>query len=64
MDGVLNEATNTIHKHQRGKSDLQTACGATYHISHDNLRMTSIPSGNGKTIVSKCGRCFDGAGGY
>lgn len=64
MDGVLNEVTNTIHKHKRGESDLQSVCGAISHVSHDSLRITPIdPTYNGPT-ASKCGRCFDDGGGY
>ena len=38
MNGVLNETTNKIHKHEHGRSDFQTTCGATAHVAHDDLR--------------------------
>lgn len=64
MDGVLNEVTNTVHKHESEKSDLQTVCGATFQISHDNLRMAAIGFEINRRTASKCGRCFEDAGGY
>lgn len=64
MNGVLNEVTNTVHKHEMGHSDFQTVCGATFHVSHDNLRMAAIERTVTATNASKCGRCFDDAGGY
>ncbi|WP_247009981.1 hypothetical protein [Halorientalis litorea] len=61
MDGVLNEVTNTVHKHEQGASELQTVCGATFHCSHDELsRLTAIET----RTTSKCGRCFEGGGSY
>lgn len=64
MDGVLNEVTNTVHKHERGKSDFQTTCGSLSHVSHDNLRMTVFGSIGDIPSASRCGRCFEDAGGY
>lgn len=65
MNGVLNETTNTIHKRETGSADFQTECGATYHVSHDHLRIVAaIESTTDATSATKCGRCFDDAGGY
>lgn len=64
MQGVLNEVTRTVHKHQMGASDFQTACGAIANVAHDNLRITPIDPEIDTTDASKCGRCFEGAGGY
>jgi hypothetical protein len=65
MTGVLNEATNTIHKHETGTADLQASCGATSHVPHDNLRIVvRIQPALETTEASKCGRCFDNGGGY
>jgi hypothetical protein len=65
MDGVVNEVTNTVHKHETGKSRLQTECGVTYHLSADDLHVVRVVQSelDGK-CASKCGRCFDDAGGY
>jgi hypothetical protein len=65
MDGVLNEVTNTVHKHETGKSRFQTECGVTYHLSEDDLRLLgTVQSELDEKCTSKCGRCFDDAGGY
>jgi len=61
MEHVLNEVTNTVHRHEPGTADLQTACGVTFHLSHDNL---STLTASETTSASKCGRCFDDGGGY
>lgn len=60
MNGVLNEVTETVHKHERGQSDFQTTCGAIATVSHDNLRITPVEG----ATASRCGRCFEDAGGY
>lgn len=64
MDGVLNETTKTVHKHEIGKPNLQTMCGLTYHVAREQLRRTSVESATTEFNATKCGRCFDGAGGY
>lgn len=64
MKGLLNEVTDTIHKHQRGEIDFQTRCGAISHVSHDNFQVTSVEQTIATGDVSKCGRCFDDGGGY
>ncbi|WP_335999102.1 hypothetical protein [Halorientalis halophila] len=65
MDGVLNEVTNTVHKHETGKSKFDTECGVTYHLSADDLRVLgTIESELDGTNASRCGRCFDDGGGY
>lgn len=64
MDGVLNETTRTVHRTRPGGSDLQTECGATYHLAPDQLRVTSVERATAEVDAGKCGRCFDDAGGY
>lgn len=65
MDIVLNKVTNTIHKQETGKSDWQTACGATNHLPQDNLKRVTVVEPALDTLnATKCGRCFDDAGGY
>jgi hypothetical protein len=63
MDGVLNEYTKTVHKHETGASDLHTVCGATYNLEPGQLREMSVESAEA-IDASKCGRCFDDGGGY
>lgn len=64
MRGVLNEATDTVHKREPGESDFQTACGATAHVPHDDLRVAPVDPTVASTNASKCGRCFDDGKGY
>ena len=65
MNGVLNEVTNTVHKRETGGSTFQTVCGATYHVSHDELRIIAVVESElDTTNATRCGRCFDDAGGY
>jgi hypothetical protein len=64
MDGILNEATNTLHKQEPGTSAFQTTCGITYNVPEDQLRQTTIDHLVTNTTTSKCGRCFDDGGGY
>lgn len=64
MDGVLNETTKTIHKHEPGRSDFRTSCGATSHIAHDKLRLISVDRSENDAGTTRCGRCFSEAGGY
>jgi len=64
MEGVLNEITNTVHKHQPGGPERQTECGATLHVGHDRLERVSIDHTIDTTSASKCGRCFSDGNGY
>lgn len=64
MDGVLNQHTETIHKHEWGAPDLHTVCGATYNLDADGLRQIPVEQAVTDVDASKCGRCFDDGGGY
>ncbi len=64
MDGVLNQSTNKVHKHEAGTADFRTRCGATSHVSHDDLRLISVDRALEETATNRCGRCFDDGGGY
>jgi hypothetical protein len=64
MNGVLNETTGTVHKPRVGGSDLQTECGVAYHLAPGQLRATSIERATTQLGATRCGRCFDDAGGY
>ncbi|WP_247003732.1 hypothetical protein [Halosolutus gelatinilyticus] len=59
MDGVLNETTNEIHKYEAGSSDFRTHCGATSHVSHDELRLISVERAISDSSATKCARCFE-----
>lgn len=64
MDCILNEVTDTVHKHDLGESGRQTVCGAIAHVSHGQLQRTSLESPGSTTTANKCGRCFEDGGGY
>ena len=64
MKGVLNETTQTVHKHLIGRSEYQTECGVTTHLSPDQLQVVSVESSLANSSVTRCGRCFTDAGGY
>lgn len=64
MDGILNDATNTVHKQAIGQSALETPCGVTNNLSKDQLRQTAIEQLVTTSNTTKCGRCFEDGGGY
>ncbi len=64
MDGVLNETTNTLHKHEPGEDEHQTQCGISYHVAQDYLRSVPVYQTVADGEAIKCGRCFPEAGGY
>ena len=65
MDLVLNEVTNTVHRHETGRPDRQAVCGSTFHVAHDNLRVVSGVEPGGEAVsATKCGRCFEDGGSY
>ncbi|WP_265109672.1 hypothetical protein [Halosolutus halophilus] len=63
MDGVLNEATNKVHKHELGETDFRTYCGAASHVSHDSLRLISVERATRESSASRCSQCFGDADG-
>jgi hypothetical protein len=61
MSYVINDVTDKVHKQGDGRSELSTACGVTYQMDAERLKMTAsekLPTGE------KCGRCFEDGGGY
>jgi hypothetical protein len=62
MDGILNEYTETVHKHETGRPVLHTECGVTHNLSADQLEVVSVEQA--ATEYSKCGRCFEDGGSY
>lgn len=63
-NGILNEATNTVHKHETGAAEFETECGLTQHVESDHLRRIPLERAVSSERTSRCGRCFPGAGGY
>lgn len=61
-EGVLNEVTQTIHRHKTGCSKCLTVCGVSSHLSPDQLRR--VPLDRATDEFDKCGRCFADGGGY
>lgn len=61
---ILNETTGTVHKRDRGTSSFHSVCGITYDVDPDHLLQTSADRATESLNVTKCGRCFPGAGGY
>ena len=64
MDGILNETTSTVHEMRAEEPDLRAECGVTNHLEGDKLREVSVHRATRELDASKCGRCFDDAGGY
>lgn len=64
MDGILNEVTNTVHKHETGTAAFQTPCGITYDVPADKLRQQNIDQLVTTTTTTICDRCFDAGGSY
>lgn len=64
MRVILNEDTGTAHKRISGASDMHTECGVTHQLSRDQLQILPLEQAETTATVSKCGRCFEGGGGY
>lgn len=64
MKMVQNEVTETIHKHEIGTDGLQTKCGISYHVDAAQLQLLSDRHVADDDTDNKCGRCFEGCGGY
>jgi hypothetical protein len=64
MEIILNEVTNTVHRQETGRPERRAACGSTFHISHDKLRVVSEAEPGSEATTTKCGRCFEDGGGY
>ncbi|MFB6174166.1 MAG: hypothetical protein ABEI39_05930 [Halobacteriales archaeon] len=61
MDGLLNEVTGTVHRHETGRADLQAECSATSQVAHEHLRLVPVESATAD--AERCDRCFeDGSG--
>lgn len=64
MKVVLNEYTGTVHKQKPGPGDRHTVCGVTRMLAHDNVQLITAELAATEYPANKCGRCFDGEGGY
>jgi hypothetical protein len=64
MDGILNEHTQTVHRHEAGEPALDTVCGASNGLDSEQLRAVSVEKAAADHDTDRCGRCFDDGGGY
>lgn len=64
MEVVLNEFTKTVHKQKAGAVDQHTVCGVSRMLARDNFQMISAELAATEYDANKCGRCFEGEGGY
>lgn len=64
VKGVLNETTMTVHKHEMGTAYLQTMCGHTHQVAHEQLRIVGIKRATEELGADKCGQCFEDGKGY
>ncbi len=64
QSGVLNETTMTLHKQVPGTAGFQTPCGHVTHVTQDRLRIVEVAHVTEQYSTSKCGQCFEDAGGY
>ncbi|WP_224333085.1 hypothetical protein [Haloprofundus halobius] len=64
MRGVLNEQTKTVHKPNDDHAHRLAACGALFHVSEESTVVVDLATAVDEGGASRCGRCFDDAGGY
>jgi len=64
MDGVLNEHTQTVHRHESGEPELHTVCGVSYTLDPEHLLAMPVEKAATDHDADRCGRCFDDGGGY
>lgn len=64
MEGVLNEATDTVHRADPEGDALETACGLARDVDAEWLRTVRVERAVDADEARKCGRCFEEAGGY
>ncbi|KTG08079.1 hypothetical protein AUR64_00420 [Haloprofundus marisrubri] len=63
MRAVLNERTETVHKFNDDHAHRLAVCGALFHVSEESTVVVDLADTDDDD-TSRCGRCFDGAGGY
>lgn len=64
MEIILYESTKTVHKRKAGESDRHTTCGVTRTRPLDHFQQVSVEFAATQYNIDKCGRCFEGEGGY
>lgn len=61
---LLNEHTNTLHKPRHGTTTDETVCGALRHVPRGHVTPIADDEMQEDRGIERCGRCFEGAGGY
>ncbi|NHN46683.1 hypothetical protein G9464_03615 [Halostella sp. JP-L12] len=64
MARILNSHTETVHKYRGDDHRNRTECGALRHVAEEHVRRVDGDRGDAVAEASRCGRCFDGQGGY
>lgn len=64
MDGVLNDRTRVVHRRALGEGEYDADCGALRHVGTTSLESVAVGRAVQAENVQRCGRCFDGGGGY
>lgn len=63
MKRIMNANTKTVHKPAVNTDRQQTCCGALRHVPSNHVREIDDED-DPLHDASRCGRCFDGEGGY
>lgn len=64
LDAVLNENRMTVHRRQPGGERYEIRCGHRFALGQEWLRVTSVAEATNGLDATKCGSCFEEAGGY
>ncbi|WP_290810436.1 hypothetical protein [Halovivax sp.] len=63
MNHVLNEHTKTLHRSSDALAPNRTSCGALRNVPDRHVRVVGEDV-QPTDAVDRCGRCFEGEGGY
>lgn len=64
MRRILNDTTRTVHKPCEESDSKSTACGSLRHVPETRTKVVSAGEIRIENGITRCGRCFDDAGGY
>lgn len=64
MDYVLNDRTQTVHRPSKDESRTLVNCGALTQIPHQRIQRVPEQEIEIEGEITRCGRCFEGEGGY
>lgn len=63
MKRIVNEYTETIHRPPAEPRRNRTSCGALRHVPEQHVVIVD-ENDDSLAGASRCGRCFENAGGY